>query len=123
VLLASGTATLEAMLLRRPMVVAYRLAPLTYAILRGLRLVKVAHFSLPNLLAGEALVPELLQADVRADRLGPEVLARLADSPDRRALLGRFDALRATLARGASGRAADAVARLVARGQPGAGRA
>jgi lipid-A-disaccharide synthase len=121
VLLASGTATLEAMLLRRPMVVAYRLAPLTYAILRALRLVKVAYFSLPNLLAGEALVPELLQAEVRADRLGPAVLARLAESPERRALLARFDALRATLARGASDRAAAAVARLVAGRGPAEG--
>lgn len=113
VLLASGTATLEAMLLRRPMVVAYRLAPLTWALVRGLNLVRVAWVSLPNLLAGEALVPELLQAAATPARLADAVRAQLAGR-DRQALLDRFDALRTRLQQGASVRAAAAVGRILA---------
>jgi lipid-A-disaccharide synthase len=115
VLLASGTATLEAMLLRRPMVVAYRLAPLTWALVRGLNLVRVAWVSLPNLLAGEALVPELLQAAATPARLAEAVRAQLAGR-DRQVLLGRFDALRTRLQQDASVRAAAAVGRILAGG-------
>lgn len=112
VLLASGTATLEAMLLGRPMVVAYRLSPLTYGMLRGLRLVRVAHVSLPNLLAGEGLVPELLQSAARADRLGAELLSLLERGPRRASLIERFAGLREQLRRNASERAAEAVLRI-----------
>jgi lipid-A-disaccharide synthase len=71
VLTASGTASLEALLLKRPMVVAHRIVPLTYWIVRRLGVAKLPHFSLPNLLAGRGLVPEFVQAQVRADVLGP----------------------------------------------------
>lgn len=114
VLLASGTATLEAMLLRRPMVVAYRLAPATWWLLKGLRLVRVAWVALPNLLAGERLVPEFLQSAARPELLGAALLASLDDAAARHVLLARFDALRAVLRRDASARAAAAVARVVA---------
>jgi len=114
VLLASGTATLEAMLLERPMVVAYRVAPLTLALLRGLRLVRVAHFSLPNLLAGEALVPEFLQAEVTPGVMGPALLALLETPARRLALAARFRELGQELRRDASERAADAVAEYLA---------
>jgi len=109
VLLASGTATLEAMLINRPMVVAYRLASLSYALLKYLKLVRVEHFALPNLLAGERLVPELLQAGANPAALGAELL-RWLDSPgDRERLRQRFDALGSALRCQASERAAEVV--------------
>lgn len=109
VLLASGTATLEAMLINRPMVVAYRLAPLTYGLLKALRLVRVKHFALPNLLAAERLVPELLQADVNPAALGAEVLRWLGSPHDRERLKKRFAELGEALRRQASERAAEVV--------------
>jgi lipid-A-disaccharide synthase len=69
VLVASGTATLEAALLKRPMVVAYRLNALTAWLLRTFKLVKVDHFSQPNLLAGEKLVDEFFQEEANPDAL------------------------------------------------------
>lgn len=77
VLLASGTAALEAMLLKKPMLVAYKLAPVTYWVAR--RLLKVPYYSLPNLLAGEYLVEEITQNEVCADILVPKVLGLLSD--------------------------------------------
>ena len=81
VLTASGTASLEALLLKRPMVVAHRIAPLTYWLVRKLGVAKLKHFSLPNLLAGASVVPEFVQAEVRADVLGPAVLEILDGRP------------------------------------------
>jgi len=109
VLLASGTATLEAMLINRPMVVAYRLAPLTYGVLKALRLVRVGHFALPNLLAGERLVPELLQDAVTVENLGTEVLRWLGSPAARLELAARFTTLGGQLRRRASDRAAEVV--------------
>jgi lipid-A-disaccharide synthase len=80
VLTASGTASLEALLTKRPMVVAYKMVPLTYWLVRLLGVAKLPHFSLPNLLAGRALVPEFVQNEVRADVLGPAVLGALDGS-------------------------------------------
>jgi lipid-A-disaccharide synthase len=77
VLTASGTASLEALLTKRPMVVAYKMVPLTYWLVRRLGVSKLPHFSLPNLLAGRKLVPEFVQGQVRADVLGPAVLGAL----------------------------------------------
>jgi lipid-A-disaccharide synthase len=80
VLTASGTASLEALLTKRPMVVAYKMVPLTYWLLRRLGVSKLPHFSLPNLLAGRALVPEFVQDQVRPDVLGPALLGALDGS-------------------------------------------
>ncbi|MBZ0071624.1 MAG: lipid-A-disaccharide synthase [Gammaproteobacteria bacterium] len=113
VLLASGTATLEALLLKRPMVVAYRLAPLTYWLAR--RLVKLPHFALPNLLAGRALVPEFLQDDVLPEILGEAVLQCLDDSATRTRLITAFDELHHALRRDADRSAAAAVLEVAGR--------
>lgn len=78
VLLASGTITLEAMLYKKPMVVAYRLNWLSYYLIRAL--VKVKHVSLPNLLADSAIIPECLQADCRPERLAREIMNFIGDS-------------------------------------------
>ena len=114
VLLASGTAALEAALLGRPIVAAYRLAPLTYALARSLRLVKVRHFTLPNLLTPTPLVPEFLQGNATAMALSGSVFDLLGD-PARCADIEReFAKLRDQLARGADRRAARAVLEVAA---------
>lgn len=113
VLLASGTATLEALLLKRPMVVAYRLARLTHWLAR--RLVKLPNFALPNLLAGRPLVPEFLQDDVVPEALGEAVLTCLDDTATREHLIAAFDALHRELRRDADRGAAAAVLEVAGR--------
>ncbi len=111
VLLASGTATLEAMLLKRPMVAAYRVAPLTAWIAR--RLVTIPHFALPNLLAGRTLIPEFMQEAATVANLGPAVLRWLDDAAACEQLIVEFDALHRQLRRNASAQAAAAIAALL----------
>jgi lipid-A-disaccharide synthase len=108
VLIASGTATLEALLYKRPMVVAYRLAPLTFWILK--RMVKSPYISLPNLLAQRLLVPELLQDDATPEALA-QTLLPLIDGGEEQTR--GFDAIHRTLRRDASNQAADAVLTLI----------
>jgi lipid-A-disaccharide synthase len=107
VMLASGTATLECMLLKRPMVVAYRLSPLTYRIAR--LLVNSRFFALPNLLAGRPLVRELMQDEVTAEALGREVLALIENPVRAQELASVFAQIHADLRRDASRQAADIV--------------
>ena len=111
VLVASGTATLETALIKRPMVVAYRLAPLTAWLMRSMKLMKADYFAQPNLLAGRRVVPEYLQEDVRPDVLGPALLAQL-ERPDHAELVATFTAIHQTLRCDASARAADAILEL-----------
>lgn len=113
VLVASGTATLETALIKRPMVVAYRVAPLTSWLLREMKLVKTEFFAHPNLLAGRALVPEYFQEQVRPEVLGPAVLGQLERS-DRAQLVEAYVQIHRELRRNASERAAEAVLELVA---------
>ncbi|MDX1722882.1 MAG: lipid-A-disaccharide synthase [Pseudomonas sp.] len=108
VLIASGTATLEALLYKRPMVVAYKVAPLTYLILK--RLVSSAYISLPNLLAERLLVPELIQDAATPEALA-QALAPLLD--DGEVQTEGFDVIHRALRRDASAQAADAVLKLV----------
>ncbi|MGH8172062.1 MAG: lipid-A-disaccharide synthase [Rhodanobacteraceae bacterium] len=118
VLLASGTAALEAMLAKRPMVVAYRLAPLTYRIVTGLGMLETNRYSLPNVLAGRDLVPELMQdactPEALADALLPSLRERGAPLP----LLAEYRHLHLELRRDASRSAAAAVAELLAGNRP-----
>jgi lipid-A-disaccharide synthase len=112
VLLASGTATLEAMLVKRPMVVAYRLGALTTFLLKTLKLFKAPFFAQPNLLAGRQVVPEYFNDEVRADVLGPAVLAQL-ERADRDQLVQTFAAIHQALRRDASASAAEAIVELL----------
>lgn len=114
VLLASGTATLEAMLLKRPMVVAYRMAPLTHWLAR--RLLYVDRYSIPNLLAGERVVPEFIQDAARPEALGAALLGYLDDPGRAAAAHDRFAALHQALRQGADERAAQAVLALAGAG-------
>jgi lipid-A-disaccharide synthase len=111
VLLASGTAALEAMLLKRPMLVCYRMAPLSYAIIS--RMLKVPYFSLPNLLAGEALVEELVQEAVNPANLGAKMRTLLESGAHQERLDTRYREIHRALSGGASIKAAQAVLQLV----------
>jgi lipid-A-disaccharide synthase len=105
---ASGTATVEAALLGAPMVVVYRLAPLTY--LLGRRLVKVPHFAMANLIAGERVVPEVIQRELTPERVAAEVRALLDDPGRRQRMREGLAEVRRRLGKpGASARAAEAV--------------
>jgi len=122
VLLASGTATLEAMLAKRPMVVGYRVSPWSYRIARAFNMLKTDVYALPNILARacglgqEKLVPELMQDDCTAENLAQATLALFADSERRGRVVAAFEQLHRAL-RGAEGgageRAATAVAELM----------
>jgi lipid-A-disaccharide synthase len=112
-LVASGTATLETLLCKRPMVVAYKTGAATAWIAK--RVVKVTYFSYPNLLAGRTLVPELFQEQVTAERMGAELLAWLEDPARVAAAMNEFDRIHAELARHAAERAADSVLALLDR--------
>ena len=119
VLLASGTATLEAMLAKRPMVVGYRISPTTHAIVKGLGLLKVDRYALPNVLAGDTIAPELMQDDCTPLRLADAVLEWFARPEAVEALLPRYRDLHLQLRRDASREAATAVAELLDPGRGG----
>lgn len=109
VLIASGTATLEALLCERPMVVAYRLSALTFAIVK--RIIKTPYVSLPNLLAGCLLVPELLQNMATADNLFNELKPLLEGK-----IAGQVDSFKVihhSLRQNASEQAADAILHMI----------
>jgi lipid-A-disaccharide synthase len=112
-LVASGTATLEALLCRCPMVVAYRVGAVTALLLRTLRLVRLPYFSLPNLLAGECLVPEFFQETVTSDNLCAALERALDDGARREYLQREFLQVHESLRAGGAASAAQAVLRLL----------
>lgn len=114
ILLASGTATLEALLLKRPMVVAYRLAPLTYWLAK--RLLKTPYYSLPNQLLGRACVEEITQHEVTAERLADALMALIEAGEDQQQI-DAFNAVADELRQEASQQAAQAVLDLIRQGR------
>ena len=121
VLTASGTASLEAALLKRPMVVAYIISRWTHRLLRVLGLNKLEYFSLPNLLAGRELVPEYLQRQVRPTELGPALERYLNPRGEHENWRDAFTAIHQQLRRNASDGAARAVLGLLSERQTSAG--
>jgi len=122
VIVASGTATLETLLIGRPMVVAYRFSAMTAFLLRTLGLVKVPYFSQPNLLVGRRLVPEFLQEEVSGAALGAALLQEIKDPQHVGELTREFRGVHEVLRRGGAERAASAILDLI-RGSSLAGRA
>jgi lipid-A-disaccharide synthase len=112
IVLASGTATLEAMLVNRPMVVSYRVSKITHYIMK--RLLKAPFISLPNLLAGKELVPELIQDDAQPEKIGAQVVERFLPSKAKETNES-FSQLHQSLKLNASEQAAEAVANLIER--------
>ncbi|HPP82685.1 MAG TPA: lipid-A-disaccharide synthase, partial [Rubrivivax sp.] len=110
-LIASGTATLEAALFKRPMVIGYDLHPLSWQIMKRMRY--QPWVGLPNILAREFLVPELLHDDCRPERLVPAVLAWLDDARACERLAARFAELHHLLRRDTARRASDAIAQVL----------
>ena len=113
VLLASGTATLECLLLDRPMVVAYRGSLLTYFLLSTLGMLKTKHVSLPNLLAAEAVVPEYLQDAAQPTVMAETLRALIEEQPARDRQLAQFGAVREELRRNAAQTSAEAISALL----------
>ena len=110
VLLTSGTTALEAMLLKKPMVVSYRMGNLSYKLIKPF--IKTPYASIPNLLANEMLVPELIQHDATVENLSSATVEAL-DSDSREQLVSRFDQLHDQINRDSGDSAAAAIAELI----------
>jgi lipid-A-disaccharide synthase len=113
VLVASGTASLEAALCKRPMVVVYRFGTMTAWILRRLNLVKAKFFAQPNLLADRRVVGEYFQEEIVPESIGAELLMWLEDGERRSVLEREFSRIHADLRRDAGTRAAQAIVALL----------
>jgi len=113
VLTASGTATLEGLLLKRPMVVGYRVHPLTYHLVKQLRLVKVPYVAMANLLVGRGLAPEFLQGRCRPDLLAPALLGLLDDPARVAEIKAEYTRVHEGMRHNAAAQAATAVLELI----------
>ncbi len=110
ILMASGTAVLEGMLVGRPMVAAYRVAPLTAKVIRLFKMIKSKYFTLPNNLANEYLVPELIQEAITAENVVSEIKKQFQQSNEiRKHMLDRFAEIHIQLRQDASEKAAKAL--------------
>jgi len=110
-LIASGTATLEAALFKRPMVIGYRMHPLSWQIMKAMRY--QPWVGLPNILCRDFVVPERLQGDCEPETLARDVLAWLDDAPAAAALTRRFDDLHHLLKRDTARCATDVLAQIL----------
>ncbi|HEY8251297.1 MAG TPA: lipid-A-disaccharide synthase [Burkholderiales bacterium] len=106
-LVASGTATLETALFKTPMVIAYRQAPITWALMRAM--IYLPYVGMPNVLAGEKLVPELLQDEANPAALAGALLTLLRDTAAQRRQIERFHEFHHLLRQNAAEKAADAI--------------
>jgi lipid-A-disaccharide synthase len=106
-LVGSGTATLEAALFKTPMVITYRQSPLTWALMRSM--FYLPYVGLPNVLAGEKLVPELLQDEANPAALAGALLSLLRDTAAQRRQVERFSEFHHMLRQNAAEKAAEAV--------------
>jgi len=114
ILLASGTAVLEGMLVNRPMVAAYRISPLSVAIIRLFKMIKSKYFTLPNNLLDEYLVPELIQEEVTENNIVKEIEKQFNESVEQREhRQQRFANMHQQLRQNASERAAVALSELL----------
>lgn len=116
VIVASGTATLETALLTTPMIIVYKVSPLSYYI--GKAVINVSHIGLPNIIAGETVVPELIQGEATAERMAGEALDILAAKDRREKMIAGLSGIREKLGKpGASSRAASMALGIMTRGK------
>ena len=114
ILMASGTAVLEGMLIGRPMVAAYRVAAITAFVIRFFKIIKVKYFTLPNNLANEYLVPELVQEEVTAEKIAKEVEQQYAQPiEEKQRVLKRFNEIHISLKQNASEKVAKILHKLL----------
>jgi len=112
---ASGTATLETAIIGTPMVIIYKMSGLSYGI--GRALISVEHIGLPNIIAGERVVSELIQDEATADNISAEILSILKDSKKRRNIIKKFADIKTLLGKGGAQKAARAVAAFMETGK------
>ncbi len=116
VLTASGTATLQTLLYKKPMVVGYRVNAITYRLLTLFRRIKVDYIAMANLLAGEALAPEFIQHQCTAEMIAPALLRLMTDRQQIEVIQQRYREIHRQLQQDAAAKAADAVLNLIEAG-------
>lgn len=114
VLTASGTATLQTLLYKKPMVVGYRINAITYRLLKLFARIKVSYIAMANLLAGEALAPEFIQHQCTAENITPALLRLMTERLQIEEIQQRYRGIHKQLRQNAANKAADAVLQLLA---------